>query len=223
MKNNVSAIISHKNKYIYSYIPKAACTTIRRLLANKEGIKWHPNWSVKNGKILKTSFKTIKKAEITKYEDYKYFTFVRNPWSRLVSCYFDKVVSVRTMPDSKFVFKGIYKRFRKRYKGVRFDRMSFIDFANFVVSHREEESDGHFRSQHTFLILDRLDFIGKVENLFIDFDKIFGDNSCDKQYSEWSTKHKHYTEYYNRTIEDQIGERYKEDINIFNYTFGDKK
>ncbi len=72
-------------KGIYLAIPKVANSTCKKLFGKLSGVK---NVSA----IINTQqFPSIKKEQLTLYENYWKFCFVRNPWDRLVSCYCDKI------------------------------------------------------------------------------------------------------------------------------------
>ena len=99
------------------------------------------------------------------YQNYFKFTFVRNPWDRLLSCYMSKVVPER--------FAGSFKT----YGNVAFrDDMSFQEFAEAVCLVPDEEANVHFCSQYVFVcgggsrrnIL--ADYVGCFENLEEDFE-----------------------------------------------------
>ena len=64
--------------------------------------------------------------------------------------------------------------------------------------------------------VDKLDFVGRYENLQKDFNKYFQG----KLTMEHTTNHKHYTEYYNDRLIKKVSDLAKDDINQFNYEFG---
>lgn len=215
-------IISHKRKYIYVYVPKVACSTIREMLAKIDGVPYYPNWTFKNGKKLVTRFKRVRIPDITKFNNYFKFMFVRNPWDRLVSCYLEKVVSVRNMANSPWVDNGIYRAFKSNY-GKNFKTMTFDQFVEFVSCVPDKDADGHFRSQHTYVgnQLNNINFIGKFEKLDEDLDKVKHTLMIDYDHKHIlkSKNRKPYKEYYTVKTKKLVLNRFLTDIKLFNYTF----
>jgi chondroitin 4-sulfotransferase 11 len=207
----MQAIISHTHKYIYFYIPKVACSTIRKMLANFEGIPWYHAWDKNN----KTDFKYIKTESAHTFPYFK-FAFVRNPWDRLVSCYFDKVVESRSKSDNVAIKDGVFRGFLRYNKD--FKNMKFLEFVDLVSNLNDNESNGHFRSQYTFI--NNADFIGRFEDLHNDLNKLRKKLGIDIQEEHlMKSSHKNYKDYYNNKSIDMIKERYKEDIKFFGYKY----
>ena len=165
------------------------------------------------------------------YRDYFKFTFVRNPWSRVVSTYFNKI---RTEKEE------VRRMFAGRYPGLH-DDMSFEQFVTFLVEHpqgSDKHADRHWISQHLFLIDDRgdvlVDFIGKVENLANDFGQItnrLGLGTFElpvlNTRQGWNGNAEslslsdpyEYRQYYTAKTREMIRQRYAVDIESFQYDF----
>jgi chondroitin 4-sulfotransferase 11 len=153
------------------------------------------------------------------YDRYFKFTFVRNPWDRLLSCYMSKVVrSGAGMPMGK-------------YGNVTLRRdMSFQEFAEAVCLIPDEVANAHFRSQHIFVCgggsrKDILaDYVGRFENLEEDFEIITKRIGIDAQLPHAADTasirgSRSYRDFYDEKLAEMVGERYREDIDLFGYSF----
>jgi len=138
------------------------------------------------------------------HDNYFTWTFVRNPFSRVVSAYQNK----------------IYEPYRFGLEEFR-HLSSFKDFIFAINKIDCDHCDRHIRSLHT-LFPKNIDFTGKIENFKNDFGYI-----CDrikipmqKLPHENKTQHKHYTEYYDDETREIIAKKYSKDIKLFGYEFG---
>ena len=139
-------------------------------------------------------------------DDYFSWSFVRNPWDRLLSTYINKIIN-------------------KHDNGIGYDwsqSKSFKDFILKVKNANITDCNRHIRSLYTFFPKD-IDFIGKLENLQQDFDIICDKIGIPRQQlpHKNKTNHKHYTEYYDEETKQIVAEKYAKDIECFGYKFGD--
>ena len=193
-------MISHEHHYIFVHIPKCAGTSIEKALLALEGV------SIPQGdmplKILDTATgdryllgKGRQHYVIDQYPDVAYlkFAFVRNPWSRMVSEY----------------------RWRRRV--LNYPENSFRDF---ILDPPSSNPVNHLWPQIWFT-KDRMDFIGRFENLQTDFDAVMRKLNLPQQMlsHENSYQHKPYWEYYDDKTKDIVAARYNDDINYFCYDF----
>jgi len=136
-------------------------------------------------------------------ENYYRFAFVRNPWDRLVSCYFSKIFE-----QEKVGFR--------EYWG--------LDFAGFVMAACQSDVaqvNKHLRLQSSLIPVDSLDYIGRFENLQNDFRhacRVVGLLKSDLPHRNAST-HQHYSHYYSQSTRDAVAAAYSADIELFEYTF----
>ncbi len=215
-------MISHKHKCIFVEIPKTGSTSIRAVIGSPP--KAHLNicqirydmqryWTryggIKN-KLLSSLYLLLpekKRLEIgeEKFRSYLKFGFVRNPWDRVVSLYF-------------------------RTGGLQMkDKMTFDEFVDWIKysSSTCVHSVPH-TNQLDWLIDPHgnllVDFIGKFENIQKDWEVIAGKHGLpmalphkNKSLNERSF----YTEYYSKRTKEIIENKFRVDIEFFNYTFGD--
>ena len=153
-----------------------------------------------------------------KYHDYFRFTFVRNPWDRLLSTY-----------TSKLVQGGTGMRMGK-YGDVSLRRgMSFKEFSEAVCRIPDEVSNHHFRSQHVTICDDGpgravlADFVGRFENLEEDFrlvaERIGLKSDLPHAGGSKGKNSSSYRNFYDERLARMVGERYREDATLFGYSF----
>lgn len=163
---NNYCIISHKYKFIYIPIPKVACTTLLNRVAeiihssniNKLRTKSHRDIHLKRKEIFNSNESAVcheVELAVKEYCEYFKFAFTRNPFTRIHSCYIDKISY-----DTYGFDNNLISRYQKMHRG-----MSFFDFLKTVLEMPIDEMDEHFRPQYTFLPFESLDFIGTLENI----------------------------------------------------------
>ena len=154
-------MISHNNKCVFVHIPKTAGQSIEMFFLNFYNLDWDTRYPLllrpnNEPKLGPPRLAHLKLHEYLSYhymspdqfEEYYKFTFVSNPWSRAVSFY--------------------------KYEGFN----KFISFKKFVEKKLPEliNKAGYFYgSQYSFIYNENqttIDFIGRFENLNLDFGKI---------------------------------------------------
>jgi|TARA_R110000787_G_scaffold51004_4_gene121107 hypothetical protein len=189
-----SICVHPKLKIIYFKPGKAAGTSIfRKNLQPRGGWVIHKDNPSEFNKWLQN----INDKELNNY--FK-FTFVRNPFSRLVSYWYDTFLSV--YPNFKDLVKeGIFNK-KGNPKKLHFQTQSGL-FST---------PEGN--------ILD-LDFIGKVENIDNDWEILCNKINIPFQKLGHYTKNSYnkYTTYYDKKTIEIVSKWYKKDLEIFNYKF----
>ncbi len=150
------------------------------------------------------------------------FSFVRNPWARLVSVYCQKVGPNATSPQ---MVNGIFRNF-KEYNIPVHSSMSFADFCDVVCHMPDTEVERHLRSQASFLVRNQqmiVPFVGRMERMAEDWAHVMQQAGLHYKLPHiHRTKHahQHYSGYYttDRLI-DLVADRYADDIRYFKYDF----
>lgn len=195
-------MISHKHKCIFLHIPKSGGLSLNNALSKKI----HVEKEFKTGhRRYEDYINHFGKNILTYYS----FTFVRNPWDRLVSSFhYLKNGGIGNRYDinagkilKNYKFGSFVKDFtNKKFPFIHFiEQMFFIDQPN------------------------QINFIGRFENLQQDFDTICGKIGIPQQQLPHTnkSKHKHYTEYYDEDTRKIVAEKYERDIELFGYKFGE--
>lgn len=212
----------HEYQSIYFEVPKSACSSLIlkcadmiKLKIDRKSIHCQEN----KNKIPIIDFKMVD----SEYKDYYKFTFVRNPWDRLVSCYTNKIKQDANFNTSNFK-NGVSTAFLKY--DVFKSGMSFTDFVIAICEIPDEKADAHILSQHQFVINNQgvifMDFIGKFETLQNDFNQLCHKlNIYNKElpHKNKSRQKKHYSDFFTSEIEKKVRERYAIDIELFDYKF----
>jgi hypothetical protein len=138
------------------------------------------------------------------------FCFVRNPWSRFLSAYSYLRRGGRgsrgDSQDAKII---------NQFENLKEFSYNFDKIKNDFV-------DKHFYEQ-VYWVDDKVDFIGRFENLQEDFNIICDKIGISQQQltHKNKSKHKHYTEYYDDETREIVAEKYAKDIEYFGYEFGE--
>ena len=132
---------------------------------------------------------------IERWNEYFKFSFVRNPWDRLVSMYFYRR-DVRKVIPCEMSFKGFVR-------WLHFDCNPFTQIKWFQKR------------------LQEMDFVGRFENLYEDYEVVRERFGLEELPCHEGTTHDHYTTYYDREMCQLVTGYYKEDIDEFGYSFGD--
>ena len=204
-------MISKKHKATFIHIPKTGGSTISSVLSKNsfkrlpERINGHKNravnpleWTIKHSRLNDLDMH---------YQNNFCFVFVRNPWDLMVSSFNWWTQKTRL---------SIRKRHGKKLKA--------LGFRHFIKSEHSSciNECYHADQGQTYWLNDKIDFIGRFENLQEGFNTI-----CDKIGIPQKklphvnkSKHKHYTEYYDDETRQIVAEKYAKDIEHFGYKFG---
>jgi len=198
-------MIIHEHKAIFVHIPKTAGTSIECLFGINvsDDITLNQNtftgWDgYKQMYIQHCSIQQILDWSMMDLSNYFSFTFVRNPWDRIVSDYlFFKIRSDMSLKE--FIVK----------EGVS-DPTHVLPQMYFIKKRNGEIG---------------LDFIGRFENLQCDFNTVCDKIGIERQTLPHMLKkqREHYSFYYDDETVELIAKKYKEDIEYFGYEFENLK
>jgi Sulfotransferase family len=167
---------SQAHRYVAMTVPKVACTTIKTALQTWEGCgppaeRWadvHADWA---GPTL-LAYPTTEVVEMLRSPDYLRFSFVRNPYSRLVSAWKSKLAS----DDPQYVQLRASIREACHYPVVSGRRVGPIAFRDAVACLLDDPAgfDDHWIPQVDVLIADIIDYdvVGRFEGFAQQFGAI---------------------------------------------------
>ena len=231
-------IVSDKYRFVYFVAPKVACSSIKFALLplfedldpaeyrvrqgnENSAIKIHELFADSDYQVRKRQF--LKRLDGGGYDNYFKFAFVRNPWDRLVSCWNHKL-SEESSPG----LKSPARLAERVYSG-----MPFPEFVEVVADTPDSGANLHFKSQSSMIYgnsngEDRgpplADFVGRFENLQADFSAVVERIGAEGKLRlghlmRRNTESRPYTDFYDDRLRDLVYERYREDIEKFNYSF----
>ena len=135
--NKYNVTRSHANKFVWFRVAKTGTRSVLESLERRALIVPEPGYDTTYHQTWDNWFK---------------FTFVRNPWTRLVSCYLDKVVKCTGTQWELPAF-------------ARFKNMCFKQFVNTIKHDDLTSCDCHYRLQTCLYPLDKIDHVGRFEEL----------------------------------------------------------
>lgn len=153
--------VSRKHKFIYFRIPKAANSTVVTALhedAASEG------YASRDAKHSFDRASTLTRDEVAELKDrFFLFTVVRDPYSRLLSAYLDKICRSKS---GKRPVAAYYRR------DLGAD-ISFLEFCRFIADGGLNANPHWYRQVDLIPCgVDMLHFVGRVESLAADLDVI---------------------------------------------------
>jgi len=193
-QNRYNLTISHQYKFIWFRVAKVGTRTIL-------------NYFKENAVPLDVEHASFIRYPYRKYRNYFAFALVRNPWDRLVSCWFDKVVR-----------KNLFAFAEKEREKMK----SFENFVQYVGQLDLHSSDRHIRLQSELIDLNNVHFVGRYESFEDDFKRILnylGAPLSSLEKKNVSTDRLPYQEYYTDKLIDKVARLYQRDIQIFGYQF----
>jgi hypothetical protein len=179
--NAADTWVSHVHKYFCVAIPKVACSKIKLVLQQLEGLPIPPQplrIHYRNTPGIRfvpsiADFATSDAVEILTSNEWFRFTFVRNPYSRLFSAYKSQVMDL-TSPYVGFRESIRQKAGYPTPAGAALGMVGFADFVSYIAEQPDDQRDGHWKSQVETIHLDliRYDFIGRFETFQQDFSAV---------------------------------------------------
>jgi len=209
--------VSKKHNIVYVVNNKCASSSIKKLLLIENNIDLSAigHYGQIHQKGRDFGFEV---HDPNTHLDKYFFSFVRNPFDRILSLYINKFL------DSEKIVSGVFQY--KTYLGGIFKQDdSFEQFLSKVSSIPQNMTDLHFRSQYHLLYHEspKMDFVGKQEDYQNDMAKLakqFNFNSfkqAEKAKAANKTKYEKFSLEYSLSTFEMVRELYKDDIESFGY------
>lgn len=225
---NYAYNISLKHRYLYIENAKAACTTTKYNLSLIEFHGTGLGGGIQSGvldnihaNVIGTPF--IKPFQLPNQffdkilndDSYIRFTFVRNPFTRILSAYLDKIV--RRLPEAKEIYQTLNRTDN--------EDIAFVDFlrAIHIRTKAKQPIDKHWRPQSIQCPeYCRLNQIGRIENFDNDFRRImksigFTIRKIHRVDSHATNASSHISNLYTDECINLVVEIYHQDFELFGY------
>ena len=203
-------MICHKTKSIFIHIPRTAGTSIEVAFQDKD--QWNVNPRTKH--LIASTAKRLYKDY---WNDYFKFSFVRNPWDRMISM---------------CKYGNSHPREANRTYGcdINTGTLNMDNYFKKFPTQREIDprtlsADDNFgdtipNSVYFNILNEKIDFIGKFENLHSDI-KFISDklNTNIVLQKKEISRHRHYSFYYDEPTRKLVETTYAYDIKKLNYQF----
>lgn len=216
-----STNISLKHKYIYVETPKVACSTIKKFLIcaeleKKIGFSDPEHLHLRQFSPLLNPMQAGDFSDLCHNQEFFKFCFVRDPYTRLLSAYIDKI------RGNKVQKMAILREIGKPERLAEY--VSFEEFVDAVIEESICNMDSHWRVQYYQTLQEyiKYDFIGKFENFDYDFSHVLSriglDNEfCEKVDSHASNAADHLDRFYTKSIRRKVARKYEKDFEAFGY------
>tara|TARA_B100002019_G_scaffold232553_1_gene206425 strand:- start:2871 stop:3542 length:672 start_codon:yes stop_codon:yes gene_type:complete len=222
-------MINHEIKCIFIHIPRTGGSSISTAI-NQRKKKGERFDSIRNVKEKNKIHYTISQAKKTFgediYNEYLTFSFVRNPWDRLVSQYKWRIAKNENDVKNKTFKEWVVWRHKNWLNWLVNPRKIIRGVPQ--IGHREraimltKSFDEIYDNINNKVLVD---FVGRYENIVTDIKKLCKKLNINEEIvlpHKHNTKNsKHYTEYYDEDTINIVKEFYANDINILGYKYGE--
>jgi hypothetical protein len=161
------------------------------------------NVSIHNLKLRERKIKLNRKQKL-----YYKFTFVRNPYLRLLSCYNNKYIN-GCNDEMKYYLGGYLYRVN-----------TFEEFVNKVIKIPTAIMDRHIIPQFNVIYKNNnclVDYVGKFENISEDFGRLQKKYNFKELKYLNKSKDVNWEEFYTEELKEKVYLKYKKDFEIFGY------
>ncbi len=225
-KNELNAFIhiSIKNKYVYVQTPKVASTTIKRKLVSKEiegsnisiqDVPLHPD-VLKSVHVKAYQIPDTLLDEVLFGPGYVRFCFVRDPFTRVLSSYLDKIVT--RQPEAKIIYNLLR---RPEDQEITFEEFVDCLYANQAT---KRNWDPHWRPQFALLRPDLISYhlVGKIETFDKDYAALrellaFDLGEYETRAPHKTNAHEKIKAYYDKSLSRKVAQIYPLDFERFGY------
>jgi hypothetical protein len=237
MKEFFNFIYMEEQKFIFVYNPKVACTNWKGIMRYLNGAQDYFNPALAHNKLesgLSFLSETESALELLLDKNIRKYSFIRNPYSRILSAYLNKVEPYVNNERDEHSDNSYFYTIYQYIDAYRVDKLpgesdvNFYCFLHWLTNvNNVHTNNEHWLSQVKLLRTSEVkyDFIGKFENIDKDAAYLLKEINCDIEFpnqkkvsfAPTNAKDK-LDQYYTEKEKELVYELYKMDFNEFNYS-----
>jgi hypothetical protein len=203
--------VDSKHKLVYIVNAKAGCSAIKKSILESMG---HDREATHYSDIHQLGYDLgLSVNHLTgEKKGYYFFSFVRDPFQRLASLYFNKFCDQQSIVAHGFEYR--------RYLGGILQRDdSFTDFIRKVVEIPDILCDRHFKPQHYLLYEEapKVDYVGKLEMIDSEYSRLVENYGLQRLQAVNQSPSYSITDFYDAETLRLVARRYASDIESFGY------
>ena len=220
------------HKLVYVSVPKSASTSIKmvlsRLLGRRPSLEEVHRRRV-SGLLSPFEIGPAKFHRLVTDPAALRFTFVRNPYDRLVSAWADKFRGRPLRPGNAFVEQYLAQHLHidPALPGEGDDELSFADFVTYATKTAENRLDAHWQVQDDIVAMPGFvyDVVGHVETFNSDIlpvlDHVGADDALRRatRIPQRKTARRSWQDYYTPELARRVRRAYERDFDRFGYSF----
>lgn len=219
-----SVCVSTRYRYLFVETPKAACSSIKLTLQRLElddPDYAPPDFEDVHNRNFSPLLKPSQLGSLDSFiarDDIFKFCFVRNPYTRLLSAWLDKIAGNR--PQKAQILLQLGREPARLNQPV-----SFAEFVRAVAEQPVSMMDPHWRVQYyqTFQPGLTFDFIGRFESFDADFRRVLlrlradGESFLTREARHGGAADERLAEFYTPELADLVRDKYRTDFEMFGY------
>jgi hypothetical protein len=229
-KPNELIDVLREQRILYVAVPKAACSRIRGTLSALIGRDSISADKIHNRRVsgLRAPRHSLTDFhEIATDPQALRFSFVRNPYDRILSCWADQYRGKPLIPGDWYI--DLYLKLKQDFEGAlpagADQTLSFADFARFASANAGRRVDMHWQLQSDILDIPglTLNHVGKIEQFDLDFARVLDHAGVRGELRQsalqpiHSSGHRRTADYFTDALAASVYRAYERDFDTFGF------
>lgn len=230
-KPNELIDVLFEQRILYIAVPKAACSRIRATLSAIIGRDAISPGKIHNRRV--SGLRAPRHGLVNFYEignDPRAlrFSFVRNPYDRILSCWADQYRGKPLIPGDRYIdmYLNLKQQFDNALPEGADQTLPFADFARLVSANADRRVDMHWQLQSDILDVPglTLNYIGKIEKFDTDFTRVLDHAGVHNELRQLanqpihSSRHRRTADYFTDPLAARVYRAYERDFDTFGFS-----